>query len=166
MKSWRISDSQDHVSEVAIKEEKLKVLPVGTLLLVVRGMALANNLPMAITDNHVTISQDIKALIPREGILSDYLGYIFRARKQTLFQSVGVTGHGSRKLATEILNSVAIPMPPVMRQRRVVEYLNSIHRETEEARQTLERNRAIIDQAEHSILKGAFQRGEDGKPET
>ncbi len=111
MKSWRISDSQDHVSEAAIKEEKLKVLPVGAVLLVVRGMALANNLPMAITDNHVTISQDIKALIPREGILSDYLGYIFRARKQTLLQSVGVTGHGTHKLASEILNSVAIPMP-------------------------------------------------------
>lgn len=157
MKNWRISDSQDRVSEAAIEEKKLKVLPIGAVLLVVRGMALANNLPVAITDNHVTISQDIKALIPREGILSDYLGYILRARKQTLLQSVGVTGHGTLKLASEILNSVAIPMPPVIRQRRVVEYLNSIQRETEEVQQSLERDRALLDQAERSILQGAFQ---------
>jgi type I restriction enzyme S subunit len=157
MKSWRVSDSQDHVSEAAIKEAKLKVLPPGAMLLVVRGMALAKNLPVAITDNQVTINQDIKALIPREGILSEYLGYIFRARKPMLLKSVGVASHGTRTLTTETLSRVAVPMPSATRQRRTAEYLNSIQRETEEMQQSLERDSAILDQAEHSILKDVFQ---------
>jgi Restriction endonuclease S subunits len=157
MKHWRIADSQDHVSQAAIENEKLKVLPPGAVLLVVRGMILSKNLPVAITDNHVTINQDIKALIPREGLLPDYLGFMFRARKPTILQDVGVAGHGTRRLASETLNLIAVPLPPVTRQRRIAEYLNSIQRETEEMKKLLERDRAVLDQAEQSILKGAFR---------
>jgi type I restriction enzyme S subunit len=157
MKRWRISDSRDHVSQVAIEQEKLKLIPPGAVLLVVRGMALAKNLPVAIANNQVTINQDIKALIPREGLLPDYLGYIFRARSSKILQSVGVAGNGTRKLASETLNGVAVPMPPATRQRRIAEYLNSIRRETEEMQQSLTRDRALLDQTEQSMLKGAFQ---------
>jgi len=157
MKHWRIGDSQDHVSQAAIEEEKLKVLPPGAMLLVVRGMILSKNLPVAITNNQVTINQDIKALIPHEDLLPDYLGFLFRARKPTILQDVGVAGHGTRKLSSETLNRVAVPMPTVTRQRRIAEYLNSIQRETEEMQKLLERDRAVLDQAEQSILKSAFR---------
>lgn len=157
MKHWRIGDSQDHVSQAAIKEERLKVLPPGAMLLVVRGMILSKNLPVAITDNQITINQDIKALIPREGLLPDYLGFIFRARKQTILQGVGVAAHGTRRLSAETLSGVAVPIPTVTRQRRIAEYLNSIQRETEQMQKLLERDRAMLDQAEQSILKSTFQ---------
>jgi type I restriction enzyme, S subunit len=157
MKHWRIGDSQDHVSQAAIEEEKLKVLPPGAILLVVRGMILSKNLPVAITNNQVTINQDIKAFVPREGLLPDYLGFMFRARKPIILQGVGVAGHGTRRLSSETLSRVAVPMPTLTRQRRVAEYLNSIQRETEEMQKLLEKNRTVLDQAEESILKSTFR---------
>jgi type I restriction enzyme, S subunit len=56
MKVDRIEDSEDHITEAALDESATQLLPVGSVLIVVRGMILAHTLPVAVTTGPVTIN--------------------------------------------------------------------------------------------------------------
>ena len=101
MKRDFLSDSQDHVSQIALDETNLNVVEQGNTLIVVRGMILARDIPVAINRCPVTINQDMKALIPKvESITGAYVWAVLRMAKQRLLTLVRTAGHGTRKLDT------------------------------------------------------------------
>ncbi|MBK6803765.1 MAG: restriction endonuclease subunit S [Betaproteobacteria bacterium] len=63
MKSVILSDSIDHINPTAISGTSLKLVPKGSVLIVVRGMILAHTVPVAVTTVPLTINQDLKALV-------------------------------------------------------------------------------------------------------
>jgi type I restriction enzyme S subunit len=73
MKRWHINDTQDHIAPKALKETTVTLVPKTSVLVVVRGMILAHNLPVGITMNEVTINQDMKALLQTEIYLQNIL---------------------------------------------------------------------------------------------
>ena len=73
MKSVILSDSIDHINPTAISGTSLKLVPKGSVLIVVRGMILAHTVPVAVTTVPLTINQDLKALVPSAGLESTYL---------------------------------------------------------------------------------------------
>lgn len=73
MKLARISDSIDHLTETALMETSIALIPVNAILIVVRGMILAHSFPTAINEAPVTINQDMKALRCNEGLEVAYL---------------------------------------------------------------------------------------------
>ena len=88
MKREFIGDSIDHVTEAAIRETNLSVLPKEVVLLVVRGMILAHSVPVALTMVETTINQDIKAMIANKAVNSDYLLLLLQGMKDAIFQFV------------------------------------------------------------------------------
>ena len=66
MKALHISDARDHISKSALEGSSVRIIPPGSLLMVVRGMILARAFPVALTTREVTINQDMKALLPFE----------------------------------------------------------------------------------------------------
>jgi type I restriction enzyme, S subunit len=159
MKRWYIYDAQEHITAVAFKETSVKLIPQGAILLVVRGMILAHTLPVAVTQNEVTINQDMKALIPSINLLPDYLGYVIRARSSLILQLVETAAHGTKRLKTDTLMNLIVPTPPKYEQIRVIEYLNFIHNQVDEMLKGLEQDAKLLDMVEQSILERAF-RGE------
>ena len=73
MKRDHIFNTMDHISDEAIKGSTAKLLPVGSILFVVRGMILNHTLPVAKTEVPVAINQDMKALIPEMPEIAPYL---------------------------------------------------------------------------------------------
>ncbi|MDP1898207.1 MAG: restriction endonuclease subunit S, partial [Sulfurimicrobium sp.] len=73
MKTERIHDSEDHITEQAVSESTANLIPTGSVLLVTRSGILRHTLPVAITTVPVTVNQDLKALTPKEGILPEYV---------------------------------------------------------------------------------------------
>src|SRR5690554_6221352 len=61
MKSPDIVDTEDHVSELAIREG-LELFPANTILFVVRSGILRHTFPVAVSHGPCTINQDLKAL--------------------------------------------------------------------------------------------------------
>lgn len=119
MKQSVIHDSIDHVSSAAVELSSLKVIPKGSLLVVVRGMILVHSFPVAITAVPVTINQDIKALIVTSE-LSQYLLLYLQASKRTMVSAVDRSSHGTCKLLSEKLWSHRVELPPLAEQHRVV----------------------------------------------
>ncbi len=62
MKSFWVSDTQDKLTEKAVKESSTNFVESGALLMVVRSGILQRIIPIAINTVRVTLNQDMKAL--------------------------------------------------------------------------------------------------------
>lgn len=120
MKVLELHDSIDHVSELAIKRSAAKLIPQGALLCVVRGMILAHSFPVAINRVPVTINQDMKAIIPGVPEMLPYLLLVLRGLKMGILALVERSSHGTCRLDSAKLGSVAIPLPCLGEQERIV----------------------------------------------
>lgn len=112
MKRLEISDAEDHLDVKVLMETNLKLIPANSILVVVRGMILAHSLPLAITRSPVTINQDMKAFTPLRHVEPDYLFWALMASKGTLQNKIDAAAHGTKKLDTEHLVNLNIPIPP------------------------------------------------------
>ena len=112
MKRLEISDAADHLDAKVLAETNLKLIPANSILVVVRGMILAHSLPLAITRSPVTINQDMKAFTPLGRVEPDYLFWALMASKATLQNKIDAAAHGTKKLDTEHLVNLNIPIPP------------------------------------------------------
>lgn len=120
MKVLHIADAQDHVSPAAVEGSSVRLIPPGSLLMVVRGMILARAFPVALTMREVTINQDMKALLPTEPKTKEYLLVALRAFEPDVLAAIEHSSHGTCKLKTEFLRDFVMPLPPLAEQRRIV----------------------------------------------
>lgn len=120
MKAYSIGDAQDHVSLEAIDNCSAKILPPGSVLMVVRGMILVHTFPVAVTTREVVINQDMKALTPSHAPLAGYIVLTLRALEPQVLKAVERSSHGTCKLNSDVLESLAIPLPPLAEQKRIV----------------------------------------------
>jgi type I restriction enzyme, S subunit len=123
MKVDRIGDSADHITELALDEGVAQLVPIGSVLVVVRGMILAHSLPVAVTTQPVAINQDIKALSCGPRILPGFLQAVLSGQSHWLLSLADSSAHGTKKLATEILQHFEVPCPSLDVQERVVAHL-------------------------------------------
>jgi type I restriction enzyme S subunit len=123
LKRPRLSDSVDHVSETVFRETPLRLLPAGTVTMVVRGMILAHTVPISILDVDAAINQDLKALLPRVAMEPSYLAAMLRAQHHVILSQVSTAAHGTKKLDSRVLEQLRIPLPPIDEQRRIAAIL-------------------------------------------
>ena len=76
MWNFEVIDSQLKITEAALKASPTKLIPVDSVLFVVRGSILFKRVPVAINRVVCTINQDMKAIVPGEGILGDYIAHM------------------------------------------------------------------------------------------
>ena len=92
MKQMIISDSIDHITEEAIANSTTNLVPINSVLMVIRSGILKHTLPVAINNVPVTINQDMKAFVPDSNILAEFLLYYFKAIEPDVLTGVrGVT---------------------------------------------------------------------------
>lgn len=112
MKTDHIVGSIDHVSGMALESTNLRVIRPPAVLIVVRGMILAHSVPVAMAAAEVTINQDMKALMPRHPrINGEHLFASLIVSRLRLLERVGQSAHGTRKLDTDALLSLPVPLP-------------------------------------------------------
>ncbi|MBP7618032.1 MAG: restriction endonuclease subunit S [Geothrix sp.] len=120
MKRDRIRDSEDHITPLAIDRSTVNRIPKGSILFVIRGMILNHTLPVAVTDDVVTINQDMKALIPEIPETSEYLFLASKHVARAILFEVKEATHGTRRIETPLLKNWAVPFPPLEEQHEIV----------------------------------------------
>ncbi len=123
MKAMRLNGVVESLTEEGAKT--VRVVPAGTVLVLVRGMGLFKDLPVALCDRPVTFNQDIKALVAKDGVDSEYLAFALIARKSDILRHVDSAGHGTGRLDTDLLKSTPLPLPPLPEQRKIAEILRT-----------------------------------------
>lgn len=137
MKVEYISDAQDHVSELALEETRLPLVPERSLLIVVRGMILAHSFPVGITQVEVTINQDMKSLTPLVSSLVPYLALVCRGHKHEILNLVDRSTHGTCKLQSGKLFAFRFGLPPLAEQSRILARVEEMRHLCESLRERL-----------------------------
>lgn len=159
MKSWWIIEAEDHITSEALSASSAKLIPADSVLVVVRGMILDRTWPVAVNGIEVTINQDMKAITPKEDIMAEYLAYALRALEPAVLPRIGTAAHGTKRLETEALTALEIPMIPMNEQGRVVARMDEVRANVSEFELTAEAISVDLGRLEQSILSQAF-RGE------
>jgi type I restriction enzyme S subunit len=156
MKVRIIQDSADHISESAIRGSAAKLVQPGAVLIVVRGMILAHTVPSAVLAIPATINQDMKALIPNEGLDSAFLSAQLWAFNRELLALVEKSTHDTRKLETDKLLQFPVIVPPLDVQRAVCGDLRQLEEKTKLIAEHRKAEQMGIGALMPSILNQAF----------
>lgn len=142
MKTDWVSDTEDHVTEEAIEESSTKMVEEGAVLLVVRSGILRHSLPVAINTRPVTLNQDMKAIVPDESLMPDYLRFYIIGNESNLLQEWRKQGATVESIEQQFLAEHRMPLPPVKEQSAIVDFLNNrcqeIERTVDKERKTIE----------------------------
>jgi type I restriction enzyme S subunit len=141
LKVREISTSADQITENAQRESGLSWIPVGSVVIVVRGMILAHSVPVAITTSPVTVNQDIKALTPKGPVTEEYLLLLLEGIREAVFEFIDASAHGTRKLEWDRFEHILLPVPPKDEQREIQDFVR--------------RERALLDKLTHEAQRSS-----------
>ena len=127
MKRPRLTDSPDHISEEALHDGST-LAPAGSVFVVVRGMILAKDIPVALAEVPMAFNQDMKAVIPGDTIVPSFLLYAMATFKQNLFRKVGRSAHGTMTLMSSEIADFVIPIPDKATQEAVATAIEIVER--------------------------------------
>ena len=124
MKRDTISATSHCISEMALANSPVSIVPKGAVLIVVRGMILARLVPVCRLGCNATINQDMKALTSRGNIISNhYLHRMLQGFQDVIMSFVDEAAHGTKTLRSDRFFSLKFPVPPFELQTNlVVEY--------------------------------------------
>ena len=125
MKRPRLDDVVDHISQEGL-ESGSKLAPAGSVFVVVRGMILAKDVPVALAEVPMAINQDMRAIIPGPRLLSDFLLYALSAFKRSLFIKVGRSAHGTMTLMSSEISDFKIPLSDLNAQREIAATIQNL----------------------------------------
>jgi type I restriction enzyme S subunit len=129
-------------------EEGSKLAPAGSVFVVVRGMILAKDIPVALAEVPMAINQDMKAIVPGPHLLPDFLLYAMSAFKQRLFEKVGRSAHGTMTLMSSEITSFQIPLPDKTTQQQIANTIATLEKKCE----LHQRKRAALTDLFRSLL--------------
>ena len=118
LKRPRIGESIDRITALAVLESAT-VVPAGTVVILVRGMTLLKDVPVALATRDLAINQDIKGLEPSADVDPGFLLCTLAAKRAQLMGFVNRAGHGTGKLDTDRLLSLPVRLPTLSEQRSI-----------------------------------------------
>ncbi len=124
MKVDRIYDSEDHVSLTGV-QNGTRAVPPNTILIVVRGMILAKEFPVAMCKKTVTFNQDLKAVRVDPSLDNEFFYYWCKSSSYHILGTVDEAAHGTKRLQTDRFLEMDISIPPLPTQHRIASVLST-----------------------------------------
>ena len=137
MKYAVISDSIDHITDEAVVHSTTNLVPKNSVLMVIRSGILKHTLPVAINSVPVTINQDMKAFVPGNGIITEFLMYYFKAIESDVL--AGVRGVTADNIDFKAFQQRTIIVPPLELQNRFAAFVAEVDKSKLAVKQSLEK---------------------------
>jgi type I restriction enzyme, S subunit len=119
-----IFDAEDHITKAAVRGSATQVVPIGSILIVVRSGILVRRFPIAIARVPLTLNQDMKAILPGGLLEPEFLAYALAASEQTVLGQCVKRGATVHSIDISKLQKLEFPIPAKSEQLRIVEILN------------------------------------------
>lgn len=116
MKSFWLNETQDKLTEIAVKESSTNFVDSGALLMVVRSGILQRTIPIAINTVRVTLNQDMKALNFNSRMDVEYAANYILGNVDSLLLEWSKEGATVESIEHEFLANSLFPVPPVEEQ--------------------------------------------------
>ncbi|GAA5484268.1 restriction endonuclease subunit S [Haloferula sargassicola] len=125
MKEICLSDTQEHISEEAVKNGA-KIARESSVLILVRGMTLFKDLPIVFLQRDMSFNQDVKALWTRGNADQSFLPFLLLGNKAEILEAVDAAGHGTGRLNMDDFKSMPVCCPTHPEQQKIADCLSSL----------------------------------------
>jgi type I restriction enzyme, S subunit len=157
MKVHEVISSEDRITELALADGRVSLVPEGSVLFVTRSGILSHTFPVAITKLPVTINQDLKALTPKEGVSPKYVAYAIRGASQRILRECAKNGTTVASIETSRLLDFEISIGGLSEQLEIVAEVEKQFSRLDEAVANLQRVKANLRRYKASVLKDAVE---------
>lgn len=147
-----IFDTEEKITEEAIKNSSAKIFPKGTLLIALYGATIGK---LAFLGVDATTNQAVCGIYENENIISKYLYYFLLFNKPKLVQQ-GVGG-AQPNISQTILKDLDLPIPPLETQQAIVSKIEELFSELDKGIAELKTAQQQLKTYRQSVLKSAFE---------
>lgn len=158
-----ITDTKEKITDRAVKESNVKLIPKGTTLLSFK-LSIGKT---AIAGCDLYTNEAIAGLIPKDNkvVLNEYLFQIFNSGHINL-DVKGLNAFGKSLNSKILREEVKIPLPPIKEQKEVIAECEKIDTEVEAASKTVVKTLATIDSDISAVYASTAPRIEIAKLST
>ncbi|WP_437593360.1 restriction endonuclease subunit S [Sorangium sp. So ce1000] len=155
VKAWTIGRGTECITPKALAETRLRVCPIGCVLIVVRSGVLAHTLPVALTTAPLVVNQDVKVLTCGNQHLNEWLAIYLRAHQREILEANRKDGTTVQSIRVQELLAREMPVPPLAEQRRIVDKVEALLERVDRARARLDRVPRILKRFRQAVLAAA-----------
>jgi type I restriction enzyme, S subunit len=123
LKNWYIDDSQEKITEEALKKSSAKLLPINTVLMAMYGDGKTIT-SLGILRKKASTNQACCALIPDTNLIEPiYLLYLLKYHKEHFIKLA--LGGAQRNLSVKIISNFEVTVPPLPTQQKIASILSA-----------------------------------------
>lgn len=123
MKQLELISSIDTITDYAVTAGA-RLMPAGTVFIVIRGMILAHTFPVGYATCGMAFNQDVKAIIAKEGVNGRYLAYWLMSHAHEFLKLTTTATHGTKRFDMDEVNAVPIGVPKLGEQNAILRILD------------------------------------------
>jgi type I restriction enzyme S subunit len=147
-----ILDTEEKITEEAIKDSSAKLFPKGTLLIALYGATVGK---LAFLGIEAATNQAVCGIFKSEAINSNFLYYFLLLQKSKLVgQSIG---GAQPNISQGIVKDLEIPLAPLNEQKRILAKLEQLLTDLDKGIEYLETSKQQLKVYRQAVLKWAFE---------
>lgn len=124
MKTDVLTDSQIKINQLGVDNSTARMVPINSVIMVIRSGILKHTLPVAINAVPITVNQDLKIFIPNERVLTRFLAIQFKMHEKDILS--GVRAVTADNIEFNSLKQRELIVPPIELQQEYVTFLEQI----------------------------------------
>jgi type I restriction enzyme S subunit len=121
IKTTTLDHSTKQITDTALANTTLQLLPKGTIVLVVRSGILRNYFPITELQIPMAINQDLKGIVLYDGIVSKYILYVMEFYGDEVLRTCMKAGTTVQSIDLKWLKAFKIPLLDKKRQELIAE---------------------------------------------
>jgi type I restriction enzyme S subunit len=126
MKSDFINATEDYLTELGVSESATKIVPIDSVLIVVRSGILRHTIPVARNKVEVSLNQDMKALVASDRLRSGFIHWFISGLQGGLLPLWSKQGCTVESIEMAYMTNTVIPIPPPEEQDAILENITKI----------------------------------------
>ncbi|SOD17702.1 restriction endonuclease subunit S [Nitrosomonas ureae] len=158
MKDNVIKETEYKITEDAVKKSSTNIIPKGNVIIATRvGLG-----KICLIENDTAINQDLRAIVPKpnSGLTIGYLFQWFKSISHLIVEEG--TGATIQGVKLPFIKGLAIPLPPIPEQQRIVAILDECFSAIAKVKANTEQNLKNTKELFESYLESVFEnKGED-----
>ena len=143
MKTDILTDSQIKINQVGVENSTARMVPVNSVVMVIRSGILKHTLPVAINAVPITVNQDLKVFIPSERILTRFLAVQFKMHEKDIL--TGVRAVTADNIEFNSLKQRKLIVPSIELQQEYVSFLKQIDKSKVAVQKSLDKAQQLFD---------------------
>jgi type I restriction enzyme S subunit len=146
-----IKDTELKITEEWLRNSSANIIPSNWIIIATRVWLWK----VSLISQDTAINQDLKWIIPNNELENKFLYRFFQSISNYILQNwIGAT---VKWVNLDFIKNLEIPLPPLQKQKEIVEYLDEVFAKNKELKTKYELQLKELEELKQSLLKDAFE---------